>query len=171
MELNQLKDAIECSHKVDALIKNDPCITSHSEYCSIHVQRSRDLFCKQCKVEICGDCVSATHKGHEYTTSVDACDDEIWRLEEAGDGVVDLLEEVKRAISGVQEMKRRIRNKKDNDVNMTKEVFSYLRKAIDEREEQTIADIKEEASKKEKNLEVVYTLTHALLPYSYSRKS
>ena len=81
---------------------------------------------------------------------------ETWRLEEAGDGVVDLLEEVKRAVSGVQEMKRRVRSKKDNYVNVTREAFSCLRKAIDEREEQTIADIKEEADKKEKSLEVCF---------------
>ena len=52
-------------------------------------------------------------------------------------------------------MKSRIRNKKDNDVIATREVFSSLWKALNEREEQTKADIKEEADKKEKSLEVV----------------
>ena len=37
---------------------------------------------------------------------------------------------------------------------MTKEVFTTLRKTIDEKEEQTIADIKEAAHMREKALEV-----------------
>lgn len=158
LDAEQLKSAMECSPKVDALINNDSCTTFLSEYCSIHVQRKRDLFCKQCVVDICRDCVFTVHKGHEYTTSADLIEDEIWRLEEAGDGVVDLLEEVKRVVSGVREMKIRVRSKKDNYVNVTREAFSCLRKAIDEREEQTIADIKEEANKKEKSLEVCLVL-------------
>ena len=72
----------------------------------------------------------------------------------ATDSVVGLLEEMKRAISGVKEMKQRVRNRKDNNINMTREVFATLRKAIDEREEQTIDDIKETAYEREKALEV-----------------
>jgi len=98
--------------------------------------------------------MSTTHRGHKYATSSDPTGDEIWRLEVAEDGVVDLLEEIKQAVSGVQEMKQRVRSKRDGDINVTREVFTTLRKAIDEREEQTLADIKEEADKKEKSLEV-----------------
>ena len=53
-------------------------------------------------------------------------------------------------------MQQRVRNRKDNNINVTREVFATLRKAIDEREEQTIADIEEEAYKREKALEVIY---------------
>ena len=67
---------------------------------------------------------------------------------------VELLEEMKQAISGVKEMKQRVRKRKDNNINMTREVFATLRKAIDEREEQTIGDIKEAAYEREKALEV-----------------
>ena len=42
-------------------------------------------------------------------------------------------------------MKQRVRKRKDNNINMTREVFATLHKAIDEREEQTIGDIKEAA--------------------------
>ena len=69
--------------------------------------------------------------------------------------MVELLpEEMKRAISGAKEMKHRERNRKDNNINVTREVFATLRKAIDEREEQTIAGTKEEAHKRGKALEV-----------------
>ena len=68
--------------------------------------------------------------------------------------MVELLEEMKRAIFGVKEMKQRVKNRKDNNINVTRETFTTLRKVIDEREEQTIADIKEEAYRRERALEV-----------------
>jgi len=76
------------------------------------------------------------------------------RVGEASEGVVELLEEMKRAIYGVKEMKQRVRSRKDKNINVTREMFATLRKAIDEREEETIADIKEGAEKREKALEV-----------------
>ena len=36
----------------------------------------------------------------------------------------DSMEEIKRAISGVKEMKHRERNRKDNNINVTREVFT-----------------------------------------------
>ena len=54
-------------------------------------------------------------------------------------------------------MKQRVRNRKDDIINVTREMFATLRKAIDEREEETIEDIEEAAYKREKALEVHVT--------------
>ena len=151
----QLQDAINCSHKFIALpekyIITD---TFYSEYCSIHPQMKLDLYCKQCGVDVCRACTATGHRRHEYTVSSDKIHEETRRLRETTEDVGELLEEMKRAISGVKEMKQRVRKRKDNNINMTREVFATLRKAIDEREEQTIGDIKEAAYKREKALEV-----------------
>ena len=80
--------------------------------------------------------------------------EETRRLGEATDSMVELLEEMKLAISRVKEMKQRVRTRKDNNINVTREVFTTLRKAIDEREEETIAVIKEGAYRRERALEV-----------------
>ena len=150
----QLEDAINCSQKFTALLKNDITGTPLSEFCSVHPQLKLSLHCKQCGVDVCRECTTTGHRRHEYITSSDKMHEETRRLEEATDGVVGLLEEMKRAISGVKEMKQRVRNRKDNNINVTREVFATLRKAIDEREEQTIDDIKEAAYEREKALEV-----------------
>ena len=150
----QLKDAINCSQKFTALLKNDIAGTPLSEFCSVHPQLKLDMHCKQCVVDVCRECTTTGHKRHEYTTSSDKIHEETRRLGEAIDSVVGLLEEMKRAISGVKEMKQRVRNRKDNNINVTREVFATLRKAIDEREEQTIGDIKEAAYERDKALEV-----------------
>ena len=150
----QLEDAINCSQKFTALLEKDINATPLYEFCSFHPQLKLDMHCKQCEVDVCRECTTTGHRTHEYTTSSDKVYEETRRLGEAADSVVGLLEEMKQAISGVKEMKQRVRNRKDNNINVTREVFATLRKAIDEREEQTIDDIKETAYEREKALEV-----------------
>ena len=153
----QLQDAVNCSQKFASFrpLKEDNVATPLSGYCFDHPDhRQLDLFCKQCGVDVCRECTTTRHRRHEYTASSDKIHEETRRLREATDSMVELLEEMKRAISGVKEMKQRVRNRKDNNINVTREVFSTLRKAIDEREEQTITDIEKRAYKREKALEV-----------------
>ena len=150
---HKLEDAVNCSQK-SASLRPMTEDTAFSEYCSVHPQLKLSLYCKQCEVEICRECTTTRHRRHEYTASSDKIHEETRRLGEATNSMAELLEETKRAISGVKEMKQRVRNRKDNNINVTREAFATLRKAIDEREEQTIADIEEEAYKREKALEV-----------------
>ena len=152
----QLEDAVNCSQMFASLrpLKEDTGAMPFSEYCCVHPQLQLTLFCKQCGMEICRECATTRHRRHRYTASSLKIHEETRRLGEATDSVVELLEEIKRAISGVKGMKQRVRNRKDNNINVTREVFATLRRAIDEREKQTIADIKEEAYKREKSLEV-----------------
>ena len=152
----QLQDAVNCSQKFATfrpLLKEDNVATPLSEYCVDHPQMKLDLFCKRCGVDVCRECTTTRHRRHEYTASSDKIHEETRRLGEATDSMVE-LEEMKRAIFGVKEMKQRVRNRKDNNINVTREVFATLRKAIDEREEQTITDIEKGAYKREKALEV-----------------
>ena len=89
-------------------------------------------------------------------------DDETRRLGEATASVVELLEEMKRAISGVKEMKQRVKNRKDNNINVTREMFTTLRKAIDEREDQVITEINERAYRRERALEVIRNINYCV---------
>ena len=158
----QLEDAIKYSQKFTTLLENDSSNTLLSECCSVHPQMKLDLYCKQCGVDVCRECTTSTtrhgRQEHMHTASSDKIHEETRRLGETTESVVELLEEMKRAISGVKEMKQRVRKRKDSNINMTREVFATLRKAIDEREEQTIGDIKEAAYKREKALEVSHIL-------------
>ena len=36
--------------------------------CEMHQNEEMDLYCKQCKVPICSDCVRSNHNGHEFET-------------------------------------------------------------------------------------------------------
>ena len=94
-------------------------------------------------------------KEDDVRARLSVTDEEIRRLGGTTDSVVELLEEMKPAISGVREMKQRVRNRKNNNINITREMFTTLRKAIDEREEQIITDINERAYRRERALEVI----------------
>ena len=97
-------------------------------------------------------------KEDDVSARLSVTDEETRRLGEATSTVVELLEEMKRAISGVKEMRQRVRSRKDNNLNVTREMFTILRKAIDEREEEMITDINERAYRRERALEVISSI-------------
>ena len=122
----QLQDAINCSEECNALLESPP-IPPLSEYSTDHPRRKLDDYTRQ--------------------------QADLW-LGVGADHVTGLLEETKRAVSVVKEMRQRVRSRKEHSMEKTREVFNALRKVIDEREEQVITDIKKEARKKENALKV-----------------
>lgn len=92
----------------------------------------------------------------EHSGSTGEIHEEVERIEKTTNGVVGLLEEMKRAMSGVKEMKQRVRSRKDSSIDMTRKMFATLRHIVDEKERQTIADIRKGADDTEKALEVSY---------------
>ena len=149
---DQLQDAIKCSEECATLLKYPPV----SKYCPDHPRRKLDVFCRQCGTELCRDCVSHGHSTHQRTSITSVTDEETRRLGEAVDHMTGLLEETKRAVSVVKEMRQRVRSRKEHNVERTREVFNALRKVIDEREEQVITDITKEVNKRENTLKVLF---------------
>ncbi|XP_065894923.1 E3 ubiquitin-protein ligase TRIM71-like [Dysidea avara] len=151
--LDQLQDAINCSEECAALLKY-PATTPISKYCADHPRRKLDVFCRQCGTELCRDCVSHGHSTHQRTSITSVTDEETRRLGEAVGHMTGLLEETKRAVSVVKEMRQRVRSRKEYNMERTREVFNALRKVIDEREEQVITDVTKGADKRENTLKL-----------------
>lgn len=80
--------------------------------------------------------------------------EEIHRIGQLAGNVSELSKELKREISTLKEIKQKVRNRKNENVDVTKEIFASLRKALDEREEQIISDIKTQGERRENILEV-----------------
>jgi len=152
---DQLQGVISGSEEYAALLQY-PAATPLSEYCPNHPRRKLDVYCGQCGTELCSDCVSHGHSTHQCTRIVTVTGEETQRLGKAADHIISLLEETKRAVSVVKEMRQRVRSRKECNVDRTMEVFNSFRKLIDEREEQVIADIKKGADKREKALKVLH---------------
>ena len=163
----QLEDAISCLQKFASLqledAKDGAVNVPLLEYCAVHPQMKLDLFCKQCGVDICTECTKTNHERHGIlAVSSDNMHEETQKLGKAINDVTELMKDMKKAIYKIKDVKQRVSNRKDDNINKTREVFATLHKAIDEREEQTIADIKEAAYKRERALEVrqLHACTH-----------
>jgi len=81
--------------------------------------------------------------------------EETRRLGEAENRIMGLLEETKRAVSVVKEMRQRVKCRRQHNMERTREVFNALKKVIDDQEKRVIGDIKKEADKREKALKVL----------------
>ncbi|XP_065917486.1 tripartite motif-containing protein 3-like [Dysidea avara] len=125
---DQLQDAINCSEECAALLQY-PSTTPVSKYCP-------------------------DHSTHQRISITSVTDEETRRLGEAMGHMTGLLEETKRAVSVVKEMRQRVRSRKEHNMERTREVFNALRKVIDEREEQVITDITKGADNRENTLKL-----------------
>lgn len=88
--------------------------------------------------------------------------EEIHRIGQLAGNVLELSKELKREISTLKEIKQKVRNRKNENVDVTKEIFASLRKALDEREEQIIRDIKTEGERRENILEVYIIMMYSV---------
>lgn len=109
----QLENAINYSLKVTALLQQDAVVTPFSECCTVHPQMKLDWFCRQCRVDLCRECIISKHRGHECTASSDKIHEETQRMGEATNGIVELLKDTEQAILRPKEMKQTVRNRKD----------------------------------------------------------
>jgi len=152
-EPEQLQDAIICSEECATLFKNSSTRLP-GDCCSDHQQGQLDVFCRECETELCNDCVSHSHSTHQCADIATVTGEEALKLRKATDHVMGLLEEMREVVSVVKEMTQRVKIRKERSMERTREVFNVLRKAVDEREEQVIADIKKRADKRENVLKV-----------------
>ena len=98
--------------------------------------------------------LSEDHVDSSGTSEPLLIQEETHRIGGLASHVSDMSEEVKREVSILKEIKQNVRNRKNENVDATREIFASLRKAIDEREVKIITDIKAEGERREKVLEV-----------------
>ena len=153
-DFNQLQDAISCSKRCTEFSAELEKDHATMESCPVHPCKPKDFFCQQCAEEVCKDCTCTDHVNHQYTKSSIVIHEEIRRVGDVETDIEELLEEMKQEISRVKEVKQTMINRRDKNIAVAKEVFSTLRKIIDEREEEIITDLKTEGNKREKVLEV-----------------
>ena len=171
---DQLQDAINSSEECADSLKF-PATTPLSEYCPDHPRRRLDVFCRQCGIVLCSECVFYSHSIHQCTSIVIVTSEETRKLGEAENHMMGLLEETKTAVSVVKEMRQRVKCRREHNMERTREVFNALRKVIDDQEERVIGDIKRGADKREKALKVLLyccnmgsrPTSHYCVPYPF----
>ena len=130
-DIVMITDAITCSEECAILSKQ----LSLSEYCPDHSSRKLDRLSKQFEATLCSDC------GQYHTCNTIIASEETQRLEKSMNFMKGLLEEIKQEVSMRKEIRNEVRRKKEHSMDRTREVFSLLRKTIEDREKRIKANI------------------------------
>ena len=147
-----LKEAQNTSR--DKLIKMLPSSSSSSPMCHDHDDQKLDLYCQQCTIPVCVKCTIISHKGHpvhEVSKQIIQNKEEIQQCLE---GFPVSQEHLKEVMTAGEEMKKKIKARKNEVDTIIQQAFAKLQQLLHEREEALLAKSSEEAMAKEVRLSI-----------------
>lgn len=144
--LKRLQEAIACSKDCISLT-SDLEDSSISNLCEDHPSKHTTYFCRNCRVET-GEACLQDHNGHECKPLESVVIEEAEKLEKTGSVARKLLEDTEGAIDGVRNTIVTTQERKDENLTATKRAFDMLRKALDNREQKLLQQIKTGADSK-----------------------
>lgn len=153
--LKRLQEAIVCSKDCIALTSDleDLGDLSSSNFCKKHPSKNTGWFCRDCKVEACEACLKDHHR-HECKSLESVITEETEILENTQNVARQLLGDTESAISGVRDTMATTQERKEENLTATRRAFDLLRKALDNREEKLLQQIKTGADNKFKALKL-----------------
>ena len=99
----------------------------NSPLCQRHPDELLKLYCQDCEVLVCRDCVLVTHKNHNYSFVDEAIEYEKQQLKDVTLQELDkILTSTKVAISGVEEMQTKVLSHNDQHVTELKKTFQEI---------------------------------------------
>ena len=147
-----LKEAQNMSQ--DKLIKMLPSSSSSSPMCHDHDNQILDLYCQQCAIPVCVKCTIISHKGHpvhEVSKQIIQNKEEI---RQGLEGFPVSQEHLKELMTAGEEMKKKIKVRKNEVDTIIQQAFAKLQQLLHQREEALLAKSSEEAMAKEVRLSI-----------------
>ena len=147
-----LKEAQNMSR--DKLIKMLPSSSSSSPMCHDHDDQKLDLYCKQCTIPVCVKCTIISHKGHpvhEVSKQIIQNKEEI---QQDLEGFPVSREHLKEVMTAGEEMKKKIKARKNEVDTIIRQAFAKLQQLLHQREEALLGKCSEEAMAKEARLSI-----------------
>ena len=106
----------------------------NSPPCQRHPEELLKLYCQDCEVLVCRDCVLVTHKNHNYSFVDEAIEDEKQQLNEVTLKELDkILTSTKVAISGIEEMQAKVLSHNDQHVAELNKTFQKITDMVNKR--------------------------------------
>ena len=136
----------------DKLIKMLP--SSSSPMCHDHDNHILDLYCQQCTIPVCVKCTIISHKGHpvhEVSKQIIQNKEEI---QQGLEGFPVSQEHLKEVITAGEEMKKKIKARKNEVDTIIRQAFAKLQRLLHQREEALLDKSSEEAMAKEVRLSI-----------------
>ena len=138
----------------DKLIKMLPSSSSASPMCHDHDNQILDLYCQQCTIPVCVKCTIISHKGHpvhEVNKQIIQNKEEI---QQGLEGFPVSQEHLKEVMTAGEEMKKKIKARKNEVDIIIRQTFAKLQQLLRQREEALLAKSSEEAMAKEVRLSI-----------------
>ena len=147
-----LKEAQNMSR--DKLIKMLSSSSSSSPMCHDHDDQKLRIYCQQCAIPLCVECTIITHNGHpvhEVSKQIMQNKEEI---QQGLEGFPVSQEHLKEVMTAGEEMKKKIKARKNEVDTIIRQAFAKLQQLLHEREEALLTKSSEEAMAKEVRLSI-----------------
>ena len=125
-------------------LKKDMSFTSvnSSPLCQKHPEELLKLYCQDCEVLVCRDCVLVQHKDHKYSFVDDLINEQKQKLKDITLQELDkILASTKDAITGVEQMQAKVRSCKDHHVTELNKTFQEITEMLNKRKEILLDEI------------------------------
>ena len=131
--------------------------------CQDHSDQQLDFYCQQCIIPVCVKCTIINHKDHPVTEVSKQVDSNKATVHESIQGFQVAQEQLKKVLISGEEIKKKIKARKNEIDTIIRQNFATLQKLLHEREKALLAQNSEVANAKEACLSLQLERIHHLL--------
>ena len=113
-----------------------------SPLCQKHPEEMLKLYCQDCEVLVCRDCVLVTHKSHNYSFVDDVIEDERQQLKDVTLQELDkILTSTNEAINGVEQIQAKVLSHNDQHITQLNTTFQKITDMVKKHKEIVLGKI------------------------------
>ena len=113
-----------------------------SPFCQKHPEEMLKLYCQDCEVLVCRDCVLVTHKSHNYSFVDDVIEDEKQQLKDVTLQELDkIMMSTTEAINGVEKMQANVLSHNDQHIAQLNTTFQKITDMVNKRKKKVLDKI------------------------------
>ena len=127
-------------------------IPSFIHTCQDHTDQQLHFYCQQCITPVCVKCTIINHKDHPVTEVSEQLDNNKVTVHESIQGFQEAQQQLKEVLISGEEIKEKIKARKNEIDTIIRRTFSTLQQLLHEREEALLAQSSEVANAKEDRL-------------------
>ena len=127
-------------------------IQSFPHTCQDHTDQHLDFYCQQCIIPVCVKCTTINHKDHPVTEVSKQVDSNKATVHESIQGFPVALQQLKKVLISGEEIKEKIKARKNEIDTIICQTFATLQQLLHEREKAMLAQSSEVANAKEARL-------------------
>ncbi|XP_063965640.1 E3 ubiquitin-protein ligase TRIM71-like [Lytechinus pictus] len=117
---------------MDDVIEGKVSIGHLFEKCSIHKLENKDMYCEDCKVQVCHKCVLVGHKAHEIKNQVDFEQELRWKVEDLAQRCADKKTELEKNIQNIEIQRHEVHTAVQTLLDDVRQAYTIKAKELEE---------------------------------------